>query len=76
MDQLFRVGTRIGGFCGGAFGRDDYEDKICVMATRRYAVFEYVTGSFKGSATVLNRREGLTEEDVRKWQDDADENRD
>ena len=31
MLQIFGVGTEIGGYCSGYFGRDDYSNKTCVM---------------------------------------------
>ena len=55
MMQWFSIGDEIGGYCNGYFGRDDYEDKTCVMVTPKYAVFEREDGS----ATVLNYSEGL-----------------
>lgn len=51
MKRPFEVGDRIYGFCNGFFGRDCYEDKICVMANDRYAVFEDLDDGF---ARVLN----------------------
>ena len=42
MNETVKVGDRISGYCNGYFGRDDYESKICVMVTNRYAVFEYL----------------------------------
>lgn len=41
MEDIFCVGDQIGGYCNGYFGRNDYENKICVMVTRKYAVFQY-----------------------------------
>ena len=41
----FSVGDRIGGFCNGYFGRDDYEDKICVGVFEKYAIFQYDDGT-------------------------------
>ena len=50
MLQVFKAGDRIGGYCNGAFGRDDYDNKTCVMVTPNYAVFE----NEDGDGTVLN----------------------
>ena len=68
MLQLFKVGDTIYGFCNGYFGRMDYDTKICVLVTPKYAVFEYKNGS----ATVLNYREGM-EDDVEAWKNPDDE---
>lgn len=56
MMQIFKVGDEIGNYCNGYFGRDDYENKTCVMVTPKYAVFEYWE---TGNATLLNYRDGL-----------------
>jgi len=45
VKRCFDVGDRIGGFCNGFFGREDYEDKICVAVFENYAVFQYDDGS-------------------------------
>ena len=50
MLQLFNVGDTIYGYCNGFFGRDSYEDKVCVMVRPKYAVFE----TEDGHAEVLN----------------------
>ncbi len=65
MLQLFKVGDEIEGFCNGYFGRDDYEAKVCVMVTPKYAVFQYGNGM----ATVLNYTERLEKEaeKVKTW---------
>ena len=55
MLKIFSVGDVIGNYCNGYFGRDDYEDKTCVMVTPKYAVFQYEDGQ----GTLLNYREGL-----------------
>ena len=61
--RYFEVGDRIYGFCSGFFGRDDYENKICVYVTDTYAVFEYESDRTK--ATVLNY---VSEsESVKRW---------
>jgi hypothetical protein len=60
MMQIFQVGDEIGNYCNGYFGRDDYEDKTCVMVMPMYAVFQYEDGR----AVVLNYQEGL-ERDVK-----------
>lgn len=62
MLKLFKPGERITGFCNGYFGRDDYEDKTCVIVMPKYAVFEYEDGT----AVVLNYREGM-ENSVSDW---------
>ena len=50
MSKPFRVGDRIGGFCNGYFGRDDYEDKTCVFVSSYFAVFQ----NRDGHGTLLN----------------------
>lgn len=50
MLRLFKIGDKIGGFCNGFFGRDDYKDKTCIFVACKYAIFEYEDGT----ATVLN----------------------
>jgi len=55
MLQIFQVGDVIENYCNGYFGRDDYERKVCVMVTPKYAVFQYEDGQ----AAVLNYSEGL-----------------
>lgn len=67
MEELFKVGDVIEGFCNGYFGRNDYNEKVCVMVSRKYAVFQYVEGDEKGYGTILNLSEGLTKETVEKW---------
>lgn len=44
MLQLFNPGDTIYGYCNGYFGRDDYDDKVCVMVTPKYAVFQNAEG--------------------------------
>ena len=56
MMQVFKVGDEIGNYCNGYFGRDDYDNKICVFVTPKYAVFECQE---TGMATVLNYEDGL-----------------
>lgn len=67
MFRFFRVGDEIQGYCQGFFGRDDYEDKICVLVRPSYAVFEYENGS----ATVVNLSslEG-SNYDIKTWMKD------
>ncbi len=65
MLQLFSPGDIIYGYCNGYFGRDDYEDKTCVVVTRKYAVFEYEDGS----ASVLNLRENFDSKMIQEWKD-------
>lgn len=50
MLKIFSVGDEIFGFCNGFFGRDDYADKICVLVSSKYAVFEYEDNT----ATILH----------------------
>lgn len=66
MYQLFSVGDRIGGFCNGYFGRDDYLNKTCVKVRPKYALFEYEGGE----AVILNISdiEGLEPERIKEWQ--------
>lgn len=59
MLKIFNVGDEISGYCNGYFGRDDYEDKICVMVTSKYAIFQFLEGDMNGFATVLNYEDGL-----------------
>lgn len=55
MKDLFSVGDTISNYCNGFFGRDDYEEKLCIMVTEKYAIFQYIGDSdLKGFATVLN----------------------
>ena len=67
MYQFFNVGDKIYGFCNGFFGRDDYDTKMCVMVTPKYAVFQWLEGEFEGQATVLNNPERLDKETVNAW---------
>ena len=62
MLQMFELGETIGGYCNGAFGRDDYYDKTCVKITPKYAVFEYADGT----ASVLN-----FSHDTARWKDES-----
>ena len=62
MLQIFNVGDEITGYCNGYFGRDDYNDKVCVFVTKDYAVFEDNTGH----GSVVNLSEWLFEES-RNW---------
>lgn len=57
MMQVFYVGEEIDGYCGGVFGRDDYDDKICIMVTPKYAVFQ----NMDGDGSVLNYYDGIYE---------------
>ena len=56
MMQIFKPGDEIGDYCNGYFGRDDYENKTCVLVAPKYVVFEYWE---TGNAVVLNYSEGL-----------------
>lgn len=74
MNKLFSVGDTIYGFCNGAFGRNDYETKICVMVTPKYAVFQFLEGEWEGKATVLNNPDRWDKETVDKWKCPEDTN--
>ena len=67
MKQFFNIGDNIYGFCNGYFGRDDYDDKLCIMVTNKYAVFQYTDGEFEGNAVVLNYPDRLDKETVEEW---------
>lgn len=68
MTKLFNIGDKITGFCNGFFGRDDYDSKICVMVSDKYAIFQYIDGEWEGYATVLNYKDGL-ENCINEWKD-------
>ena len=63
MHHLFSAGDIIYGYCNGFFGRDDYEEKTCILVTPKYAVFQYENGF----AAVLNYNKLLVENGVEKW---------
>lgn len=63
MLKLIGVGDVIHGYCNGYFGRDSYGDKVCVMCTPAYAVFEDCETRY---ASVLNYEDGL-ENSVKDW---------
>ena len=63
MLQLFAPGDMIYGYCQGAFGRDDYDDKVCVLVRPKYALFENEIGH----ATVLNYGKWLEDYDIASW---------
>ena len=65
MKDLFSVGDRIGGFCNGYFGRDDYDDKVCVFVNNTFAVFQ----NDDGVGSVINKEDGLTIETVEGWKE-------
>jgi hypothetical protein len=67
MEQLFSVGDRIYGFCNGFFGRDDYDTKICVSVTSRYAIFQYLDGDYDGNAVALNHPSRFSIDMVNEW---------
>jgi len=67
MDKLFKIGDKLEGFCNGYFGSSDYDTKICVFVTPRYAVFQYLDGDKKGNAVVLNNPGRLSEGLVEIW---------
>ena len=62
MLQVFSVGDTIFGLCNGYFGRDEYDDKVCIMVRPKYAMFE----NDEGEGTVLAYDGGLDEETVAK----------
>ncbi len=66
MNEIFVVGDRIHGFCNGYFGRDDYESKVCIMVSRKYAVFQYDDGT----ASVLN---ASSDDEMRNISEDSKE---
>lgn len=55
MNQLFTPGDMIGNYCSGFFGRNDYDNKTCVMVSSKFAVFV----NEEGRATVLNWDDSL-----------------
>ena len=67
MNKFFNVGDVLYGFCNGFFGRDDYDDKICVMVTKKYAVFQYLEKPLKGQGVILNHSETLSKQMVKEW---------
>lgn len=75
MNDLFKVGDKIYGYCEGYFGRDDYYTKKCIMVTENYAVFEYTDNNsiiWDGYVTVLNSDcddglQFLTVNRINKW---------
>lgn len=66
MDKYFSIGDKISGYCNGYFGRDDYDDKTCVLVTAKYAVFEYANDY----AVVLNYNPQLENFDKQDFIDD------
>ena len=72
MYDFFKIGDVIGGFCNGAFGRDDYDNKVCVLSTLTYAVFEY--SEKREYAVVLNLSDvnkWINETIVNEWKEDV-----
>lgn len=67
MYKFFKIGDKIYGFCNGYFGRDDYDTKLCIMVTDKYAIFQYLDGEFEGNATALNDPDRLDEKMVAEW---------
>lgn len=66
MHHLLKVGDVLKGYCGGFFGRDDYEDKTALIVVTKFAVLGYKNGN----AVVMNFSElGDTYpySDVEKW---------
>jgi hypothetical protein len=66
MKEFFSVGDKIYGYCNGYFGAD-YDNKICIMVTDKYAVFQYTEGNNEGDAVVLNEPFRLYEDLVQEW---------
>jgi len=66
MLRVFKVGDEIFGYCNGFFGRDDYDDKTCVVVTPKYAVFE----NDNGEGTLLTYSEALAQDLVEEWKQD------
>lgn len=61
-----RVGTRLYGFCGGFFGRDDFHDKRVEAIGADWVVVRYESGgvgfcSFVGDDSTLEDLEEYTE---------------
>jgi len=67
MKRFLNVGDTIYGFCNGYFGRDDYDTKLCIMVTNKYAIFQYIDGEFEGNAVVLNNPDRLDRRTVDEW---------
>jgi hypothetical protein len=70
MNKFFNIGDTLYGFCNGFFGRDDYDNKMCVLVTPMYAVFQYLDGDLKGQAVVINNPDRLNEDMVNEWKKD------
>ena len=73
MHKLFNIGDILYGFCDGFFGRDDYDTKLCVTVTSKYAVFQYTDGEYLGNATVLNNPDRLSSELITEWKQEFKE---
>ena len=67
MNKLFTPGDILYGFCNGFFGRDDYDDKVCIFVNNRFAVFQYLSGPYEGNGVVLNYDDILNEKIVNSW---------
>lgn len=67
MKDLFSVGDIIYGFCNGAFGRDDYDTKICILTNDKFAVFQYLDGEFEGNGIVLNKTTFSDKKLISEW---------
>ena len=63
MQEIFKVGDVLTGYCNGYFGRDDYYDKVCALVTSKYAVFE----GEDDCASVLNNPSVELYNDSREW---------
>jgi hypothetical protein len=73
MKEFFSVGDVISGYCNGYFGDDYYYyDRLCVMVTDNYAVFQYIEGPLKGDAVVLNEPSRLPKDLLSKWKVDKE----
>lgn len=73
MGTLIKVGDVLYGFCNGAFGRDDYDTKICVKSNQYYSIFVYKRDPQR--AVVLNYKDypWITENDINNWKDKKNE---
>ena len=58
MYNLFSTGDEIGGYCNGYFGRDNYDNKTCVIVTMKYAIFE----NSEGEGSILSFTERLIDD--------------
>ena len=70
MNKLFTPGDILYGYCNGFFGRDDYDDKVCIFVNDRFVVFQYLSGEYQGNGVVLNYDDILNEKIVNSWKID------